>query len=374
MTPRRHRALFVSSSVYDLPLSPGLARKWDAVSDRLAVRVIGRAGAAKGRDSRFRLVDAPLPGPAGPQFFASLPVLVVREAQSFQPDVVIAQSPYEAAACLPFLRLLRPRAKLVAEVHSDPRTATRLYGSPVRRLYARAADRTAIAGMRGADAVRAISSYTAAIARDATGREPAGVFPTYFDLESFVADPLSPLPEPPQAAWVGALQPAKNPALLDRAWRLVARRMPQARLVVVGDGPLRAVVDALEADLPDSVRAFPRLTPAGVARILDQSTVLALPSASEGLGRVIFEAFARGRPVVATRVGGIPDLVEHERNGLLVPAGDAEALAAALERVLRDPELAERLGRAAAQDGQRARWTPSRYADSLRDLVERVVT
>lgn len=369
----RPRALFVGSTAYDLPLAPALARKWDAVAELLVVRVIARAGGQDGRDPRFRLLAAPPGLPRGPSFFAWVAPAVAREGRRFRPDVVIAASPYEAAALFPALPLVRPRPKLVVELHGDPRTATRLYGSKLRRLYAGLADRTAIAGLRRADATRAISSYTAAIARDATGREPTAVFPTYFDLESFLRDPRRPLPDHPRVAWIGALQRTKDPSLLARAWRLLAMRMPEARLVIVGQGPLRSEIQALAAEFPATVEAIPRLSPPELARLLDESTLLALTSRSEGLGRVMLEAFARGRPVVATAVGGIPDVVVPERNGLLVPPGDVEGLAGALERVLGDRPLAERLGRAAAEDAQRFHWTPDRYANALRELVDRVL-
>jgi glycosyltransferase involved in cell wall biosynthesis len=358
----------VGSTAYELPLAPPLARKWDAVAERLEVRVIARASGGDGQDPRFRLLGG------GPGFFASLSVVVMREGRRFRPDVVIAASPYEAAVSLPALRLLRPRPKLIVELHGDPRIAARLYGSPLRRLYAGLADRVAIAGLRRADATRAISTYTAAIARDATGHDPAAVFPTYFDLESFLREPPLPLPQRPQAAWIGSLQRTKDPALLARAWRQVGPRIPGARLVIVGQGPLHAEIDALAADFPDTVQAISRLAPEEIARLLDESTLLTLSSRSEGLGRVILEAFARGRPVVSTAVGGIPDLVVPDRNGLLVPTGDAEKLADALERVLSDRQLAERLSKAAAEDAERLRWTPDRYANALRELVDRVLS
>lgn len=362
------RALFVGSTAYDLPLAPPLARKWDAVAERLEVRVIARAADRNGQDPRFRLLGG------GPSFFASLPMVVTREGRRFRPDVVIAASPYEAAAALPALRLLRPRPKLIVELHGDPRIAARLYGSPLRRLYAGLADRAAVVGLRRADATRAISTYTAAIARDATGHDPAAVFPTYFDLESFLREPPRPLPQRPQAAWIGSLQRTKDPALLARAWRQVGARLPEARLVIVGQGPLRGDVEALAAEFPDTVEVIARLSPADVARVLDESTLLVLSSRSEGLGRVILEAFARGRPVVSTAVGGIPDLVVPDHNGLLVPTGDAESLADALERVLSDGQFAERLSQAAAEDAGRLRWTPDRYANALRELVDRVLS
>ena len=97
-----------------------------------------------------------------------------------------------------------------------------------------------------------------------------------------------------------------------------------------------------------------------------------LPSRSEGLGRVVVEAFCRGRGVVASRVGGIPDIVDDGRTGLLVPPGDADALADALVRALSDRTLAERLG-AAAHDAVKP-WlaTPEEYARRLRELVDEV--
>jgi glycosyltransferase involved in cell wall biosynthesis len=99
---------------------------------------------------------------------------------------------------------------------------------------------------------------------------------------------------------------------------------------------------------------------------------LLLSSVSEGLPRVTMEAFARGRPVVATRAGGIPDIVEHERNGLLVPSDDAEALADAIVAVLTDRDLAERLAAGAGDSAAAMSATAEEYATSMRTLVERV--
>jgi glycosyltransferase involved in cell wall biosynthesis len=86
-----------------------------------------------------------------------------------------------------------------------------------------------------------------------------------------------------------------------------------------------------------------------VAALLEGCDVVCLPSHAEGLPLVLLEAMSRGKPVVATAVGGTPELVEHEVTGLLVPPRDVEALRAALERLLGDGELAQRLGRAARE-------------------------
>jgi glycosyltransferase involved in cell wall biosynthesis len=105
---------------------------------------------------------------------------------------------------------------------------------------------------------------------------------------------------------------------------------------------------------------------------LDASTALVLPSRSEGMGRVVVEALCRGRPVVATRVGGIPDLVRGGENGLLVEPGDTRALADALVRILTDQELAERLAARTRESVEPWLATPEEYAARLRDAVLRL--
>lgn len=363
--------LYVGSTVYDLPLSESLTRKWDSVAERLDLRVIGRAGTVEQDDARFRLVR--LPGSLAGALHLSLPWVVVREVHRFRPDVIVTQSPYEAFPILGVRRFLAGRPKLVVEVHGDWRIAARSYGSRFRRVFALASDRAAELALRHADGYRAISEFTAGLAEDVTNRKPLSTFPTYSDLGSFRALPLQPLPPTPTVAWVGMLQPVKDPATFADAWRLVAERLPEARATVVGDGPMRAAIDELCAEFPERVHAFPRLSPPEVARILDESTVLALPSRSEGLGRVVVEAFARGRPVVGSAVGGIQDLVEPEHSGLLVAPGDAAALADALIRVLSDRELAERLASGALAESDRFQWGPEQHAEAVREMVDRAI-
>jgi len=100
--------------------------------------------------------------------------------------------------------------------------------------------------------------------------------------------------------------------------------------------------------------------------------VLVLPSRSEGLGRVIVEAFCRGRGVVGSRVGGIPDLVADGETGLLVAPGDARALADAIVHALDDRAVAVRLGTAARAAIDPWLATPEDYARRVRELVDTV--
>jgi glycosyltransferase involved in cell wall biosynthesis len=357
----RSRLLLVSRTRYELPLSPSLERKFAALRERFDLRVLATAADGRARDDgTFRLVPR-LPLLDGPLFWALLPLRVRRLAREFRPDAIVAQSPYEAA----LVRLARPRARVAVEVHGDWRTATRLYGSPLRRALGPLGDALGNQGIRRADAVRTISAYTSGLVRD-LGVEPTAEFAAFMDIELFEGPPVA-LPPEPAALFVGVLERYKNVDGLARAWRLAAPRSPGAHLRLVGRGTERAVVEELVRDLPAQTTWTERLAQAEVARALDEATCLVLPSRSEGLGRVIVEASLRGRGVVAMRVGGISDLVEDGVNGLLVESDDA--LADALVRVLHDRQLAERLGAGARHAVERWLATPDEFAERLAALV-----
>jgi glycosyltransferase involved in cell wall biosynthesis len=368
----RKRLLMVGRSRYSLPLSPSLEQKFEALSRELDVRVLASSSGGRGADPRFALVRPVRPRRLdGLAFYALLPFRVARELRAFRADAVLAQGAQEAALCLVGRRLARSRARVIADIHGDPAAPARLYGSPARKALAPVADALARYGLRKSDGVRTISAYTSGVVLRA-GTEPTAEFAAFMDLEPFVESPPAPLPERSAALFVGVLERYKAVDVLAQAWRLAAPRVPDATLHVVGRGALRGVVEQLVRDLPAQAHWTESLPTPEVARALDESTLLVLPSRSEGLGRVVVEAFCRGRGVVGSRVGGIPDIVEDGATGLLVPPEDANALADALVRALTDPALAERLG-AAAHDAV-GPWlaTPEEYARRIRELVDAV--
>jgi glycosyltransferase involved in cell wall biosynthesis len=372
MTSRR--LLMVGRTRYTLPLDGSLAVKFDALSEVLDVRVLAarRRGAA-GADPRFVLYGPVAPGKLeGVGFWALFPFRVARELRAGRPDVVLAQGGHEAALVLLARALARSSARVVMDVHGDPGSATRLYGSPGRRAFAPVGDALTRFALRHADGVRTISAYTTALVRE-SGVEPVATFPAYMDLEPFLVSPRAALPTQPVALFVGVLERYKAVDVLARAWRRAAPRVPGARLRIVGSGTLTETVEQLAAEFPGTVEWTPRLPTSGVAAAFDDATVLVLPSRSEGLGRVVVEAFCRGRGVIGSRVGGIPDLVEDGRNGLLVPPGDEAALAEALVRVLTDARLAARLGEAGRAGVDPWLASPEEYARRMRALVDAVV-
>ena len=370
----RPRVLFVSRERFRLPLEGAQKRKWDAVSEVVEPRVL--AAAPEGwpaRDERFRLAAPARPRLLdGALFYVLLPLRIARELRAFSPEAANVQGVHETVAFLLARRATGARARLVLDVQGDWRHATRLYGSPLRRLLNPLNDALAVVALRGADAVRTISGETTALVRR-HGLEPAATFPPYVDMQAFLSRPPAPLPERPGALFVGALERVKAFDTLAAAWPDVARRLPHARLHVVGDGRLAPLARELVRSFPQRVEWSERLSADEVAASLDAAWLLVLPSRSEGLGRVLLEAACRGRALVGGARGGIPDVVSPGENGLLVDPDDAHGLADALVRVLSDRAEAERLGAAAHRTGQEWSVTPAQYAERVAGLVRGVL-
>ena len=118
-------------------------------------------------------------------------------------------------------------------------------------------------------------------------------------------------------------------------------------LTVIGDGPDRAALEVQARGLPVDFVGYK--SQADVAGALSRTDVFVLPSFAEGVPVVLMEAMASSVPVIATQIAGIPELVDHQRHGLLVPPGDEEALRDALEQLLNDPEGRRAMGRAGAE-------------------------
>jgi glycosyltransferase involved in cell wall biosynthesis len=155
-----------------------------------------------------------------------------------------------------------------------------------------------------------------------------------------------PAPEQPRLAVVGRLVPIKGHATLLDAIAMAARDAPGLELEIAGAGPLeqelRDRVAALGLD--GTVRLLGQVP--GAAGVMEQAAVVVVPSLGEGFGMVALEAMERGRAVIASDVGGLPEIVVAGETGLLVPPGDADALAAAIVELARDPSRARAFGAA----------------------------
>jgi glycosyltransferase involved in cell wall biosynthesis len=195
--------------------------------------------------------------------------------------------------------------------------------------------------LRGAQLVIAASTALAESARGLGARE-VEVIPSGVDVPAEIGQEA----EPPHVLYAGRLSAEKGVLELVEA-------ADGLQLVVAGDGPLRAWVPGALGFVPHDE----------LERLYDRAAVVACPSRREGFGVSCLEAMARGRPVVATNVGGLRDLVLDGETGLVVSPRDPAALRAALQRLLADEELRRRLG-AAARDRARERFSWSTVTDA----------
>lgn len=364
------RVLFVSRARYRMELPSGERRRWDALARVCEPRVLAVAGPASNvaTDARFRLWQL-LPRLDGPLFYLFLPYRIARELRQFRPEIAVVQGVHEAVAFILARRLSGSEAKLVLDVQGDWRAATRLYGSRARRLLNPVNDRLGSFAVGHADAIRTLSTFTAGLVRE-LGREPAAIFPPYTDSLAFWERPVVPLPVRPRVLFVGVLELYKGVDILASAWRSVVRQIPGAVLHIVGDGSRRREVEQLLAELPQNVIWTRQLSPDGVAEAMDAATALCLPSRVEGLGRVAYEALARGRPVIGARAGGIPDVVGDGETGMLVEPEQPAQLAEALVRLLLDPTLAEELGSRGRASARIWLLTADEFADRYGRLFD----
>jgi glycosyltransferase involved in cell wall biosynthesis len=148
---------------------------------------------------------------------------------------------------------------------------------------------------------------------------------------------------------VGRLDAVKNQVALVEALAALRPRFPALRLIVVGDGPLRDVLAAKAAERGLASVVELTGTRQDTPEFLRRMNVFALPSLNEGISNTILEAMATGRPVVAARVGGNPELVQEGSTGVLYDPAEPKALETALLSYLTDPARARAHGRAGRQ-------------------------
>ena len=177
------------------------------------------------------------------------------------------------------------------------------------------------------------------------------------------AEPPPP-PTSPRLLCVGRLIPIKGHELLVHAFVEARRDIPSLELVIAGEGPLRTELDALVVQLAveHAVRFVGRLSP--IAPAYERAAVVVVPSLGEGFGMVALEAAERGRAVIASAVGGLPEIVDDGRTGTLVPPGDTAAIAAAIVDLASQPERTAAMGRAARERALRE-FSLERCADQI---------
>jgi len=279
-------------------------------------------------------------------------VRLARAVRRYEVDIIHAHTGHaHAAAC--FARRLAGRGKVVVSRRVD--FPVRL-GWANRRKYA-CPDRFVVISNKIAEVLK-----TAGIPADKIEVVYSAIDPVRFGVPPLPRAALG-IPEgAPLLGNVAALAAHKDQLTLIQAMPAVLRELPELRLVIAGEGEMRGALEArikaLGLERSVTLLGYRKDVP-NLMRALD---AFVLSSREEGLGTSVLDAMACGLPVVATAAGGIPEMVVHERTGLLGPVGDAEALAREIIRVFRDRALAERLGRA-GRDLVRERFTVDRMVE-----------
>lgn len=243
---------------------------------------------------------------------------------------------------------LRPRPALVNTCHN---MGTRLVNRRLRWLYRASLARTqrvALVGRQVHDHFVNNGIVAASRATTVMNAVPAERFAISVARRSAARAALGIAEGIPVLACVGRLVGLKNHSLLLAEVPALLREHPTLRVVIAGDGPLASTLQAQIDDLGIGACVTLLGSRPDIADLLPGFDVFVLPSKTEGLSIALLEACASGLAIVASAVGGNPEIIHHGETGLLVARDDSEALRTALQRLLADPGLRQRLGAAAA--------------------------
>ena len=176
----------------------------------------------------------------------------------------------------------------------------------------------------------------------------------------------------PVVGTIGRLSPVKGQRYLIEAMAEVVRKVPDVKAVIMGDGEEDKKLKSLakELNIEDTIRFVP--SDPDTVKFLSIMDVFVLPSVKEGLGLALLEALGSGRACVASRVGGIRDIIESGMNGILVGVGDPKAIAAAVISLLNDAQSRQKMGQA-GREMVRERFSLDSMSDKVIKLYESVV-
>jgi glycosyltransferase involved in cell wall biosynthesis len=356
------KALFVGGARYSQPLNGTSAKKFRALKALGELFVIGFSQDIYPRQFTehahfYLLPKLPLPALRYGEMFVLGPLLICWLILWHNVHILVAQSPYEGLAAAWAKKLaswLGHRVVLVVESHGDFEESLFLQ-RPILLpgLYHFLMRCAAGFTFKHADILRAVSCSTKEqLERWAPGK-PIVQFPTWTDIEVFLQAGLNQKERP---AWnilyAGVLTPLKGVHHLINAFARIARDASQTRLVIVGHeentsyaAELRAQIGRLGID--ECIQFVGEVSQAELAEWMRRACVFVLPTYSEGLPRVVFEAMATRLPVVSSPVSGIPEIVEDGVTGFLVPPGDEAMLAERLRWLLAHPNEAYEMGRRA---------------------------
>ena len=377
------KVVFIGGARYSQPLDATSEKKWRLLSGLGEMFVIGFSQDIRPRrftqHAHFYLLPKfPLP------VFRYLAIFTIGPALAFWlilrhgVRILVAQSPYEgfAAAIAKVLAcLVGLQVVLIVENHGDFEVSLFLQRRVrCRSLYRWLMRRTARFALRHANLLRAVSNSTRNQLETWSPGKTIVQFPAWTDVDAFLKAGESERTKESVILYAGVLIPRKGIHHLIRAFARVVQEFPEARLEIVGRDENPEYAEELRREvarlgLNGRVSFVGEVSQVELANKMRRFCIFVLPSLSEGLGRVVVEAMATGTPVVGSRVGGIPEMVQDGLTGFLVPPGDEEALAERLRWVLKHPQEAEAMGRR-AREFARSFFSSEAYLAGYKRLFE----
>ena len=384
MPESRKTVCWISSARYRKPLDASASRKWQLMTrlDQYDFHVIGFSTSLRPRVFHEQVWFYLLPQPPASllrylTIFCLAPLLLIALVLRYQGAIIVAQSPYEGAIgalAAGFASLLGRRPKLIIENHNNFEEDVFLQRSiPLPRLYRALMLATARFAFRRADALRVVSSSTAARARHYAPKLPQARFMAFSDTEVFrQMERRIAVEAAEDIVYAGVLIPRKGLHHLLNAF--AALNHPRAMLHLVGGAENAAYAESLrrqaaELGIDNRVRFAGAVSQRELASQFAAARVMVLPSLSEGMGRVVVEAMLLDIPVIGSRVGGIPDMITDGVNGYLVQPGDEAELTGALRRVYDDEDDVKAMGQKAREFAE-GFFSPRQHIEDYRQLFE----
>jgi len=381
----RFKVAFIGGTRYSKPLDETSRKKFRLLAELGDIFVVGFSRNLRPRIfyeyAHFYLLPQwSLPVLRYLTMFTVGPLLALWLIFRYNIQILVTQSPYEGfvgAVTKKIAGLFGRRVALVVENHGDFEKSLFLQRRvKAQKLYRFIMCRVASFSLRYADVLRAISNATRSQLKRWTSGKPIVQFPTWTDIEVFFAagkeEKIYENKKTSEIVYVGVLTPLKGIHFLIEAFSRIVKSFSEARLVIIGKEENQEYANFLkkqveELGLSKKVEFLPPMPRGELARRVARACVLVLPSLSEGLGRVVFEAMACGTPVIGSRVGGIPEMIQDGGNGFLVPPGDVDALAERLHWVLEHPDKAKYMGEQAREFAKKF-FSPEAYLQGYAKL------
>jgi len=348
------KVLFISITKYNLEKDKHLEKKFQGLSQGIQAYLLGRGNFLHKKiwGTEFYLFPRIF---YWPLVFLFAPWLCLIK----KIDVIVAQSPLVEGFLGTIIKKIL-RKELIVEIHGDWKEGPFL--SKKRRLAfieRKFVPFLAKFSLKNADKIRGVAFNLIAEAKKIAPNKQYFIFPTFTDLDDFLNEKDAKFDK--FILFVGHLQKVKGLDYLIEAFDKITAEFPEFKLVLVGQGTEKF-------QDRDNIKSKGRLSLEQTRVIMKDCYCLVLPSLSEGLPRVLIEAMALSKPVVASNVGGIPDLIQDGQNGFLFEVANSNELAEKLRILLNNRGLAIKMGEAGRELVQ-SKFSNDKYIENYIQMI-----